>query len=183
MYLAFRRSFFVFTVAYTAAAFPTHVRQTAAPAWEYSQDCCSCSVVAPSLYVDSLGWAIKTRTEICSQHKRIQILDHRWRWLGVTRIARFKLNLCSSEVGFCTAAGRLGSISAPFVVPACDPLACLLVPGAPLVFELSKSMTGRFDFFIGILVAVALWCWHLLVYLGAWYPPKDASLPCWHLWQ
>lgn len=64
----FAMSFFVFTVAYTAAAFPTHVRQTA--------------------------------------------------------------------VGFCTAAGRLGSIS------------------APLVFELSKSMTGRFDFFIGCLISL-----------------------------
>ena len=65
------------------------------------------------------------------------------------------------------------------------------------MFELSKSMTGRFDFFIGILVAVAVCCWHLLVHLGAWFhwqdsvlhdlfkivPPKDASLPCWHLWQ
>lgn len=64
----FAMSFFVFTVAYTAAAFPTHVRQTA--------------------------------------------------------------------VGFCTAAGRLGSIS------------------APLVFELSKSFTGKFDFFIGCLIAL-----------------------------
>lgn len=62
----FAMSFFVFTVAYTAAAFPTHVRQTA--------------------------------------------------------------------VGFCTAAGRMGSIS------------------APLVFELSKSLTGSFDFFIGSLI-------------------------------
>ncbi|CAE7360647.1 svop [Symbiodinium microadriaticum] len=50
--------------------------------------------------------------------------------------AAFPARIRQTAVGICTAAGRMGSIS------------------APLVFELSKEVTGSFDFFVGCLMSL-----------------------------
>ncbi|CAE7669240.1 svop-1 [Symbiodinium pilosum] len=50
--------------------------------------------------------------------------------------AAFPARIRQTAVGICTAAGRMGSIS------------------APLVFELSKEVTGSFDFFVGCLMTL-----------------------------
>ena len=55
-----------------------------------------------------------------------------------------------AQVGICTAAGRMGSISASAFLYQWLLRSCAIRgAGAPLVFELSKEVTGSFDFFVG----------------------------------
>ncbi|CAE7619725.1 svop [Symbiodinium natans] len=73
--------------------------------------------------------------------------------------AAFPARIRQTAVGLCTAAGRMGSIS------------------APLVFELSKEVTGGFDFFLGCLMSLMATVALLApLFLPRWGQAEEAQL-------